>query len=224
MLSENERYADIRFKEAGLIMAMEKNKVKFGLNKVHWAKILSFDDEGVPTFATPVRLPGAVSLSIDAEGEAENFYADDGVYYVINNNSGYTGDLEIAMVTLEFATEILGEILDSKGVLMETNTAELQQFALLFEFSGDKNKIRHCLYCCSASRPATEGQTVEDSKEVKTETLSLTSTALASGLVKSRSCEQTDKSTYDNWYKSVYMPDLTQATSVQSAKSSKTTA
>lgn len=75
-----------------------------------------------------------------------------------------------------------------------------------------------------SSRPATEGQTIEDSKEVKTETLSLTSTALASGLVKSRSCEQTDKATYDNWYKSVYMPDLTQATSVQSAKSSKTIA
>lgn len=199
-------------------MAMEKNKVKFGLNKVHWAKILSFDEEGVPTFATPVRLPGAVSLSIDAEGEAENFYADDGVYYVINNNSGYTGDLEIAMVTLEFATEILGEVLDSKGVLVETNTAELQQFALLFEFSGDKNKIRHCLYCCSASRPATEGQTIEDSKEVKTETLSLTATALANGLVKAKSCEQTDKTTYDNWYKSVYMPTLTSAPAKSTAK------
>ena len=81
-------------------MAMEKNKVKFGLNKVHYAKITSYDEEGVPTFAKPVRIPGAVSLSIDAEGEASNFYADDGVYYVINNNSGYTGDLEIALVPL----------------------------------------------------------------------------------------------------------------------------
>ena len=38
-------------------MAMEKNKVKFGLNKVHYAKITSYDEEGVPTFATPVRIP-----------------------------------------------------------------------------------------------------------------------------------------------------------------------
>ena len=72
-------------------MAMEKNKVKFGLNKVHYAKITSYDEEGVPTFAKPVRIPGAVSLSIDAEGEASNFYADDGVYYVIT----------ITLVTLE---------------------------------------------------------------------------------------------------------------------------
>ena len=199
-------------------MAMEKNKVKFGLNKVHYAKITSYDEEGVPTFAKPVRIPGAVSLSIDAEGEASNFYADDGVYYVINNNSGYTGDLEIALVPLEFATDILGEKLDEKGVLTETNTAEVSQFALLFEFSGDKNKIRHCLFCCSASRPATESSTIEDEKEVKTETLSLTATALNSGLVKTKTCEKTDDEDNENWYKAVYMPNL--AAAVQSGKAS----
>jgi phi13 family phage major tail protein len=172
----------------------------------------------VPTFAKPVRIPGAVSLSIDAEGEASNFYADDGVYYVINNNSGYTGDLEIALVPLEFATDILGEKLDEKGVLTETNTAEVSQFALLFEFSGDKNKIRHCLFCCSASRPATESSTIEDEKEVKTETLSLTATALNSGLVKTKTCEKTDAEVYENWYKAVYMPNL--AAAVQSGKAS----
>ena len=32
-------------------MAMEKNKVKFGLNKVHYAKITSYDEE-VSTPAT----------------------------------------------------------------------------------------------------------------------------------------------------------------------------
>ncbi len=187
-------------------MALKKNKVKFGLNKVHWAKITGWSDDGVPTFATPVRLPGAVSLSIDANGENENFYADDTVYYVINNNAGYTGDLEVALITTDFATEILGEQLDSKGVLVERNDAETSQFALLFEFSGDKNKIRHVLYCCSASRPATESSTVEESTEVKTETLSLTASALPSGLVKSKTCENTDQTTYDNWYGSVYIP------------------
>ena len=187
-------------------MALKKNKVKFGLNKVHWAKITAWSDDGVPTFATPVRLPGAVSLSVDASGGADNFYADNGVYYVINNNSGYEGDLEVALITTDFATEILGEQLDSKGVLVERNDAELAQFALLFEFEGDKNKIRHVLYCCSASRPATESSTTEEETEVKTETLSLKATALPSGLVKSKTCENTDQTTYDNWYSAVYIP------------------
>ena len=185
----------------------DKNKVKFGLNKVHWAKIKSYDDDGMPVYDTIHRLPGAVSLSIDAEGENENFYADNGVYYVINNNSGYTGDLEIALVPLDFATQILGEKLDARGVLYETNTAEAAQFALFFEFDGDKRHIRHVFYCCTASRPATESSTIEDSKEVKTETLSLTATALVNGLVKAKTCEATQDAQYENWFKSVYMPN-----------------
>ena len=88
-----------------------------------------------------MRLPGAVSLSIDANGENENFYADNCVYYVINNNAGYDGDLEVALITTDFATAILGEQLDSKGVLVERNDAESAQFALMFEFDGDKNHI-----------------------------------------------------------------------------------
>ena len=91
-------------------MALQKNKVKFGLNKVHFAKITSWSNEGVPTFATPVRLPGAVSLSVDANGEMENFYADDGVYYVLNNNAGYDGELEIALA--EVITLVRRRILD----------------------------------------------------------------------------------------------------------------
>ncbi|MBR0483921.1 MAG: phage tail protein [Oscillospiraceae bacterium] len=194
-------------------MALKKNKVKFGLNKVHWAKITGWSEEGEPTYAAPVRLPGAVSLSIDANGENENFFADNTVYYVINNNAGYDGDLEVALITTDFAIEILGEQLDAKGVLVERNDAETSQFALFFEFDGDKNHIRHVLYCCSASRPATEGETTEESKSVKTEKLSLKATALPNGLVKSKTCESTDEATYNNWYSSVYMPTISAANS-----------
>ncbi len=189
-------------------MALKKNKVKFGLNKVHWAKILSYDENGMPVYAAPVRLPGAVSLSIDASGENEPFYADNIVYYMCNNNSGYEGDLEIALVTTDFATEILGQKLDSKGVLVESNDAEVAEFALFFEFEGDRHKIRHVMYRCSVARPATESATTEDSKEVKTESLSLTASALENGLVKSKSCEATDETVYNNWYKSVYIPNF----------------
>ena len=117
-------------------MSQKKNKVKFGLNKVHYAKITGWSEDDVPTFAPPVRIPGAVSLSMDVNGENENFYADNSVYYVINNNAGYTGDLEIALIPTDFSTVILGEVLDTKGVLVEKNDAEPQQFALLFEFEG----------------------------------------------------------------------------------------
>ena len=194
-------------------MSQKKNKVKFGLNKVHYAKITGWSADDVPTFAPPVRIPGAVSLSMDVNGENEGFYADNCVYYVINNNAGYTGDLEIALIPTDFSTDILGEVLDTKGVLVEKNDAEPQQFALLFEFEGDKHKIRHVMYCCSASRPKTESSTKEESTEVKTETLSLKATALPDGLVKSKTCESTDETTYNNWYKSVYILTFAASTS-----------
>lgn len=112
-------------------------------------------------------------------------------------------------MTTDFATEILGQRLDSKGVLVESNDAEVSEFALFFEFEGDKHKIRHVMYRCSVARPATESATTEDSKEVKTESLSLTASALENGLVKSKSCEATDNTVYDNWYKFVYIPTFT---------------
>ena len=92
-------------------MANKKNKVKFGLTNVHYAKIKDWvtDASGAnltPVYVDPVRLPGAVSISIDANGENENFYADDIVYYVISNNSGYEGDLEIALIPTDFSTDI----------------------------------------------------------------------------------------------------------------------
>ena len=77
---------------------------------------------------------------------------------------------------------------------------------------GDKHKIRHVMYCCSASRPKTESSTKEESTEVKTETLSLKASALPDGLVKSKTCESTDETTYNNWYKSVYIPTFAAST------------
>lgn len=104
-------------------MAQDKNKVKFGLSNVHYVKITGVSEDGTPTYAEPVKIPGAVSLSIDPNGESENFYADNCVYYVINNNSGYEGELEAALIPTEFAKDILGETLDSKGVLTENSSA-----------------------------------------------------------------------------------------------------
>ena len=46
----------------------------------------------------------------------------------------------------------------------------------------------------------------------------MTATALNSGLVKTKTCEKTDAEVYENWYKTVYMPNL--AAAVQSGKAS----
>ena len=192
-------------------MSKKKNKVRFGLKNCHYAKA-TFDEDGNVTYAKPVRLPGAVSLSLDPEGENENFYADDIVYYVLNNNAGYEGDLELALIPEEFLRDILHEEEDANGVLTENANNEFERFALLFEFTGDKNAIRHVLYCCSASRPSVEGETKEDEKEVQTEELSIIASALANGAVKAKTSSNTSKAVYDAWYDAVYEPTIPETT------------
>lgn len=198
-----------------------KNKVKFNICNVHYAKI-TIDEEGLITYGTPVPMPGAVSISLDPNGEPSNFYADGYAYYTISNNMGYEGDLELAMVPEEFRVEILGEELDKNKVLSENSKTESVNFALLFEFDGDIKKIRHILYNCAAARPNIESATNEDEIEVQTETLALTATPLSDGYVKARTGDTTELTVYENWYKSVYRPTAVEDTSTESMKAKQT--
>ena len=184
------------------------NKVKYNLKNAHYA-VLTLGQDGQPTFGTPVPLPGAVSLSLDANGEPENFYADGIAYYVINNNMGYDGELELALIPESFRKDCLNESLDDKNVLVENANTELGAFALLFEFDGDIRHIRHVMYNCSASRPGIEGQTNEEGRKVQTEKLKIKATPLSSGIVKAKTGDATDTETYEGWYQEVYMPTFT---------------
>ena len=185
---------------------MAKNKVKYNLKNVHAAK-LTVGEQGAFTYAAPQAIPGAVSISLDAEGDTSFFYADGIVYFRSNTNNGYSGDLEIALIPEWFRTDILLEEKDSNGVLVEKSTiTEMPKFALLFEFDGDVHGIRHVLYNCSASRPSIASETKEDTIEPVTETLSLTADPRADGLVKARTGDTTTEETYNNWYQSVYVP------------------
>lgn len=200
------------------------NKIKYNLKNVHAAKLTKAED-GTYTYETPKAIPGAVSISLDAEGDTSPFYADGIVYFRSVSNNGYSGDLEMALIPEWFRTEILREELDKNGVLVENSAvAEMEKFALLFEFDGDVRCIRHVLYNCTASRPSIESETKEDTIEPGTETLSLTADPREDGLVKSRTGDSTSESTYTEWYKTVYIPqakELAQALSKKVAGGNK---
>ena len=189
-----------------------KNKIKYNLKNVHVAKMTEADD-GTFSYETPRAIPGAVSLSMDAEGDNNPFYADGIVYFRTFSNNGYSGDLEMALIPDWFRTDFLGETLDAKNVLVETaNNADPIYFALLFEFDGDKHSVRHAMYHCLASRPSVSSQTKQESVEPVTETLQLTNDPREDGLVKARTGDDTDDATYQNWYKTVYVPEITEET------------
>jgi len=57
------------------------NKVKFGLKNAHYAVVSN--NNGVITYGTPVRIPGAVNLVLNPKGDKTEFYADDMAYFVL---------------------------------------------------------------------------------------------------------------------------------------------
>lgn len=188
------------------------NKVKYGLSNVYYAVATIDPSTGAATYSTPVAIKGAVNLSLDPQGELSPFYADNIKYYIVNNNSGYEGDLEIALIPDSFRKDILGEVEDDNSVLVEVTEAPTQPFALLFQFEGDSKATRHVMYNCTATRPTIAGATKEDSTEVQTETLNLScasvyNVSLDANIVKGKCLNDgASAATYATWNTAVYQP------------------
>ena len=187
------------------------NRVKYGLKSVYYAVCTVDAVTNVATYGTPKPWPGAVSLSLDAEGGTTKFRADNIDYWVGQSNNGYSGDFESALIPDDFRVDILGEVSPTghDGVLIEDAGALTKYFALLFQFEGDDSATRHVMYKCSATRPSVSGQTTDEEIEPQTETLTLTATAIHNAtldkdIVKARCAA--DDSAYSTWFSAVYQP------------------
>lgn len=186
------------------------NKIKYGLKNVHYA-IGSLQTNGSMTYSTPVPFPGAVSLSLEPQGDNSPFYADNIVYWVGASNTGYQGDLEIARVIDSFKKDVLGMINDGKSVLVEDANAPAVHFALLFQFEGDDKATKHVMYNCTATRPSAAGNTKAESVEPQTESVTITATSvynatLDADIVKAEANGDSDSTTYSSWFNTVYLP------------------
>lgn len=176
------------------------NKIKYGLRNVYYAKATA-GAGGALTYATPVRIPGAVNLSLSAEGESNIFYADDTAYYQSTNNAGYSGTLEVALLPDSFYTDILG-MTETDGVAVEHSSVVPAEFALLFEFQGDESATRHALFRCTCSRPDVAGATKEASIEPQTETLNITVLPRINDYVVKAKAVSTAQA-YETWFTAV---------------------
>lgn len=190
----------------------DTNKIKYGIKNVYYA-VATIAANGSATYSTPVALPGAVSLSLDPQGDTNKFYADNIVFYTSVANNGYEGDLELAKVPDDFLKDVLGYSADGNGVLYEDANAPVVHFALMFQFEGDVHAKRHVLYNCTCARPTISGSTKEESIEPQTETITITATTIYNtsynkDVVKA-SVTPTESAQYNAWTSAVYVVTTT---------------
>ena len=182
-----------------------QNKVKFGLTNVHYA--VATDSGTAITYGTPVRIPGAVSISLSPNGELTEFYADNTAYWSAEINNGYDGDLSIADLPESFAKDVLGVTVSADGVQIESAKDKGNRFAMTFEVDGDVSGRRYVLYYCAATRPNIESQTKEAT--VTPQPSSLTFNARPhpyNSKIKANTIGTTSEAIYNAWNNDIYEP------------------
>ena len=179
-------------------------KIKYGISNAHYA-VATAGTGGTLTYAAPVPMPGAVAVSLEAQGEQVTEYADNIEWFIAALNSGYHGTLELESVPDSFRKDVLAEEEDTKNVLFESSTAAMKEFALLFQFEiGDDTAVgkRTCLFRCKASRPSITGNTKSNTINPDHEVLNITAVPRISDHYVKASCESTSAA-YANWFTSV---------------------
>ena len=191
--------------------------IKYGISNLHYAPITAVSDAGVPTYATPIPFPGAISISLSAQGERRQLSADNVVYFEAWSNGGYEGDVNVAMIPQHFRTACLNEKEDAAAnspTVYETAELIMQPFAFLFQFETDLGPIRVVLYNCTASRPQIASQSVDGESGMDPSQSTETFTISAKGrrdnkLIRCKTkIEAQNTEAFQNWFTSVYVPTL----------------
>ena len=184
------------------------DKVKFGISNCHVFPITAVN-AGVPTYGPAIAVPGAVSFSLDQQGDINKFYADNIVYYQSASNNGYQGDLEVARIPDEVFEKIFKYAKDANGVYTENAHTEFAAFAMTFEEAGDATGTKFVLYNCTATRPSRSLNTIEENKTPVTQTLNVSAAPLADGRVLGMTSDNTPEATLNAWHNTVYMSSST---------------
>lgn len=192
------------------------NKVRFGISNLYIAPIKSVNSGETPQWEVPIKCPGAVSLTQDAETEETVFWADNTRYWSTYTDNGYTGELNIAQIPEEVLVNVYGWKIDELGGLVEIANSIKKEFAILGQFEGDKRSGRWVIYYNTGGKPSTEDNTTEEAQEPQTQTLPYTATPLDLGngvkVTKYTLWDDPDDAdrhaAYQNWFKAVTVPKL----------------
>ena len=182
------------------------NKVEFGISQLHVGTYTD-DGNGNVTLGSPYHQKGAVSFSPEEQSEKSDFYADNIVYWSGYSGGSFEGDLEVALFDDAFKTKFLGYKTLTNGGLANVKNATKPNVYIAFQVEGDAESRRVIFYNCTLGVITREFNTIEESKEPVTETLSMTCIGdNATGV--SRAVLKPDDAGYDTLFSNPGAPEL----------------
>lgn len=192
-----------------------KRAVKYGVEKAYYALI---NDDG--TYGKPKPLLGAVSVTVDPNGEKSPFYADNSIYFNEETNTGYTGKFELAYLEDEARVDLLGEVMDAIGGIYDDADASPAHVAFMWQTNGNVRNKRVVYYDVTFSRPSEADKTKEDKTEPGTFELEFTAVPVEMEVgdeirkpskYSLPSDKPEAKAAYDKWFDEVAKPQAAAA-------------
>lgn len=176
-------------------------KVLYNIKKVELYPITEINSAGTPTYGDKVELAGAISLSLDQEGESTVFYADGIPYVVLGSATSYTGSFENALFSREALKTIFAYAEDTNKNLVETDGA-CKEFGMKFACDSDEEEVRFTLYRVSATKPNINLQTKEGTPTINGQSVNLTVSTVTTSEGKNilKSYAQKGDTNYNNYF------------------------
>ena len=146
-----------------------------GLDNVHYAILTKDDTEGA-TYGTPIKLPGAISISESAEQNTAELYADNRLWATATVFSKGELEIEFADIAIEDAAALLGHTVDSDGKIIYGANDVAPYICLMGEALKHDGKTKRYfkLLKGQCAESSMEFNTTSDSPEFTTVSLTAT--------------------------------------------------
>lgn len=190
-------------------MGTKKSNIPIGFDQLYYAVMT---DEINETYDPPVRLPGAISLSLAPNIDDAKLPADDVVYEATKNITFYDVEMGIAELDTADRAAILGHAIDSTGGLAIKTTDIAPYVALLYRRRMANGKYRYAIIYKIRFAPSDEDiETKGESITYQTPVLTGTALQLESNALSQFSVTEGDPgvetSFLSSFFDSVYKPD-----------------
>lgn len=142
---------------------------QIGVSDLHYALLLTDPVSGSPTYETPVRIPGLISININPNSSTETLFADDGPLETATTMGEIEVELSASDLPLELQAELLGHEVSANGIMTRKGSDTPPWVAIGFKSLKSNGKYRFVwLTKGRFSLPALEHTTRGDSVEFQT--------------------------------------------------------